>query len=91
MIYSINYDLNKPGQNYDRLYEAIKSIGPWFHAMDSVWFVSSRSRADAIYEKLKPFIDSNDNLFIAEVTGNRQGWMSKEFWNWLRKVEQKAA
>jgi hypothetical protein len=27
VIYAINYDLKRPGQNYEKLYEAIKGCG----------------------------------------------------------------
>ena len=29
MIYAINYDLKRPGQNYEALYAAIKNCGTW--------------------------------------------------------------
>lgn len=35
MIYAINYDLKRPGQNYEKLYEAIKSCGTWWHYLGS--------------------------------------------------------
>ena len=30
MIYAINYDLKRPGQNYELLYGAVKSCGAWW-------------------------------------------------------------
>ena len=41
MIFSISYDLCKPGRNYDGIYEAIKSASAWAHPMDSLWFIST--------------------------------------------------
>ena len=35
MVYSITYDLNKNGQNYDDLYKTIKSLGEYCHYLDS--------------------------------------------------------
>jgi hypothetical protein len=29
MVYLIMYDLNRPGQDYSNLYEAIKRLGAW--------------------------------------------------------------
>jgi hypothetical protein len=30
----ISYDLRKPGQNHDKLYEKIKELGAWWHGLD---------------------------------------------------------
>ena len=37
----ISYDLNKPGQNYDKLYAKIKELRTWWHYLDSTWIVVS--------------------------------------------------
>lgn len=37
----ISYDLKQPGRNYDDLYEAIKTLGDWWHCLESVWIVKS--------------------------------------------------
>lgn len=48
MIYSINYDLKRPGQNYEALYEAIKSCGAWWHHLGSTWLVDTNLNAKGI-------------------------------------------
>ncbi len=68
MVYSITYDLKKPGKNYDDLYDAIKKLGSWSHYLDSTWLVSTHHSATEINDKLKTIIDKNDSLFISEVT-----------------------
>lgn len=35
MIYLVTYDLNKPQQEYEELYEELKHIGAWWHYLDS--------------------------------------------------------
>lgn len=81
--YCITYDLNKSDKNYDGLYTAIKIFNN-VHVMDSVWFVKTNLNANQIYDKLKPEIDNNDNLFICEITYDRSGWLSKSAWEWLK-------
>lgn len=81
--YCITYDLNKSDKNYDGLYTAIKIFNN-VHVMDSVWFVKTNLNANQIYDKLKPEIDNNDNLFICEITYDRSGWLSKSVWEWLK-------
>jgi len=43
MVYLITYDLNAEGQDYNLLYEKIKSLGEWFHPLESVWFLQPPS------------------------------------------------
>uniref|UniRef100_UPI003FD8692B hypothetical protein n=1 Tax=Desulfovibrio sp. TaxID=885 RepID=UPI003FD8692B len=51
MSYLISYDLNAPGKNYDQLYDAIKSLGGWWHHLDSTWIVTHAGPATAIRDK----------------------------------------
>lgn len=69
MSYLISYDLNAPGKNYDRLYDAIKSLGGWWHHLDSTWIVTHPGPATAIRDKLMPYLDRNDKLLVAHCSG----------------------
>ena len=40
----IGYDLNRPGQNYDDLFDEIKNLGTWWHCLDSTWLVNKTCR-----------------------------------------------
>lgn len=86
----ITYDLKKVGQNYSELYNAIKSLGDWQHPMESVWLVAVDSQfvfANDLYDKVKETIDENDSLFVVDITSqDRQGWMPKSLWEWLKNV-----
>lgn len=67
--YMIGYDLNRPGQNYDKLTEAIKGVGSnWWHCLDSSWIVISNLTAVQIRDTLAPHIDKNDELLVAALT-----------------------
>lgn len=67
MIYLITYDLHGPGRDYSNLYSEIKSLGNWWHYLDSTWFVSSELGAGAIRDSLKSKIDSNDEILVVEI------------------------
>lgn len=67
--YMIGYDLNKSGQDYTKLTEEIKKLGNWWHCLDSTWIVKSDSTAVEIRDHLKKFIDSNDELLVARLSG----------------------
>ena len=83
--YLITYDLNKVGQNYEKVYEEIKKLGSWAHWLDSTWFVKSSLTADEIVGKLKKHFDSNDTLFVVEMTSNYQGLLNENQWEFLRE------
>ncbi|WP_242916334.1 hypothetical protein [Pontibacter liquoris] len=68
--YLIGYDLNKSGQNYDALINRIKEISSiWWHNLDSTWIIKSNSSAKDIRDDLKLYIDANDELLVAGLTG----------------------
>jgi hypothetical protein len=83
MIYSINYDLKKPGRNYDTLYTAIKALGPWWHYLGSTWLVDTDLSAPAIWAKLDPHVDENDAVLVIGVTQDYSGWLPQKAWDWI--------
>lgn len=86
-IFLITYDLKKPGQNYNELYDAIKGCGEWQHPLESTWVikVGSQFSSNDIYNHLRPKIDEGDLMFVVDITNqDRQGWLAKTFWEWLK-------
>ncbi len=82
----IGYDLNKPGQNFDKLYEKIKQLGTWLHYLDSTWIVVSSLTPGQDVDRLKPTLDDSDDVLIVNITGDTySGWLPQEAWDWLRK------
>ena len=86
-VYMITYDLNKPGQNYDKLYEAIKkcsSNDTWMHYLDSTWFIKTNLSTKQVYEQLAPCLDKSDNILVMEVTNNYYGYLPNKAWDYLK-------
>ncbi|KKB93968.1 MULTISPECIES: hypothetical protein [Bacillus] len=83
-VYLVTYDLNKSGQNYDGLYKKLKQFKDYKHIMESCWLIQTNNNADGIFEHLKSELDSNDRLLITRITADRQGWLSKDHWQWIR-------
>lgn len=83
MIYSINYDLNSPGQNYNDLHDAIKSCGAWWHVLGSTWLVDTNLTAKGIRDKLAPHTDKNDNLLIVGISRDYSGRLPQDAWDWI--------
>jgi hypothetical protein len=91
MVYLITYDLNAQGKDYNALYDKIKSLGEWFHPLESVWFLKPylpNSTADSITEQLRTTMDNKDHIFVVGITTqSMQGWLPKTAWEWLRTHE----
>ena len=83
----IGYDLNKPEQDYPELINAIEtSFGKWWHYLDSTWLIKSDLSATDIRDKLKPHIDSDDELLVVRLSGEG-AWagFSSEASDWLQE------
>jgi hypothetical protein len=58
----------------------------WIRYAPNCWVVWSNSSSEVWYERLRPLISEADSMFIAAIDSEeRQGWMSKSFWDWLNK------
>ncbi|EHH0751324.1 hypothetical protein ACJO1Q_03580 [Vibrio parahaemolyticus] len=84
-VYCVSYDLNKSGQNYNGLYDEIKSSPGWCHALDSTWLISTSESASQLSERLRKKIDGNDDLLVIKVSRDYAGWLSKQTWDWIDK------
>jgi hypothetical protein len=91
MIYAINYDLHTPGQKYDKLFEAIKSCGTWWHYLGSTWLVDTTMNASQIWAHIQPHCDKNDNVLVIGVTRDYSGWLPQAAWDWISQRAQRAA
>ena len=62
----IAYDLNSPGQNYDSVRDAIKSLGKWHQFQYSLFYVSTQHSAADAYSIVSATLDVNDRLAVIE-------------------------
>lgn len=65
----ITYDLRNSNKNYNDLYEKIKSYGTCARICESVWFISTTDSCVTVRDNLKSVLDSDDRIFVAELTG----------------------
>lgn len=85
MLYLISYDLNAPGQDYQRIQATIEKCGPAIRCLKSVWMLNSLLTVARLQETIKANSDENDNFIVIDVTGQgRDGWMPKAYWDWMR-------
>lgn len=84
-VYIVNYDLNCPGQDYEKLFKAIQSFTDYHHLMKSTWGVYSTKTAKGVFEFLGQYMDDTDRLFVSEFTENSWWYLDKGAATWLDK------
>jgi hypothetical protein len=86
MIHHVDYDLGRPGQDYEGLIEELKATGSWARPCQSTWLVSTAETAAQLRDRLAQHLDDTDKLMVMEVTG--ADWASrgidKVVVDWLR-------
>ena len=86
--YIVTYDLVGPNRDYQKIIAAIKQLsGYWCHVSESSWAVKVEgSSAVHIRDTLIKSVDSNDQVFVAKLTGEAAWWnLGKEKNDWLMK------
>ncbi|EGQ1765450.1 TPA: CRISPR-associated protein Cas2 [Staphylococcus pseudintermedius] len=66
--YIISYDLNDR-KDYPKLISRIEDYPNAAKINKSVWFINSVFSAKEIRDELKLFVDNDDSLFVATLTG----------------------
>jgi CRISPR-associated endonuclease Cas2 len=66
--YTVSYDLNKE-KNYTRLLDELRRLGA-VRTQASYWLVAVTNPAKELHDHLKGFVDSDDALWVSEVTKN---------------------
>lgn len=62
----------------------------WYRLNSRVWIVYTTSDAEKWYARLKRLVKNEGNVFICRLDiSERQGWMSREFWQWFHEMEEK--
>lgn len=70
----ISYDLINPGQNYDKVIEAIKKLGLCAKIHQSLWYVSSTYSLKDAAEHVWQSMDQNDKLLVVNSSTNDAYW-----------------
>lgn len=67
----ISYDLMNPGQNYEKVAAAIKSLGTASKLLLSLWYVKSAYTADQARDIVAKAADTNDKILVVDATNKR--------------------
>ena len=66
--YEVCYDLRQPGRNYEPLWARLRAWNA-VRVLESCWIVPEASSASALRDDLIRYVDANDGLFVAGMTG----------------------
>lgn len=71
----IAYDLMSPGQNYDQVRDAIKSLGQWHQFQFSLFYVNTPFNPAQAYASVTSVMDKNDRLAVIDAnSGMVSSW-----------------
>lgn len=65
-VFSVAYDLNRPGQRYPELIAELNRIDS-FHAQKSLWLVDVPQTRFQLRNALQTYLDTNDKLWVQRV------------------------
>lgn len=83
----VSYDLRAPQKDYGKLWDHLKSYPNWARPLESVWLIKTASSAEAVRDVVRDhYIDSNDKLFVVDVTGQAAAWrnLGAELDQWIK-------
>lgn len=83
MVYHVAYDLNTPGQHYDKVIAEITKTQNQ-KILKSSWLVDTDESPEALRVRIMAVADANDRLFISQVTAKYNGYLAQESWDWLK-------
>lgn len=84
----ISYDLHSPGQDYERVAEAIKSLGSKCARIQySLWYVKSTLTSKEAADRVWRYMDNNDSLIVIDASNDDAAWcnINSEVSDFLRQ------
>lgn len=64
----IAYDLMRPGQDYEAIHNAIKSLGAWHQFQFSLFYVHTNHSPQEAYAVVLAAMDVNDKLAVIDAS-----------------------
>jgi hypothetical protein len=80
----VTYDLKVKGQNYEGILGIVKKYS-YTKLSESSYAIDTTESPDTIYEKLKPSLDENDNLYVITLSNPRMGRHIGSVRAWLKE------
>ena len=87
-FYHIYFD-PKPGVNDQEVKKQFNLALDWYRYEKNCWIVRTSVDAARWQARLRPLVEPEGSLLIFKLDpSQRQGWMPKGFWDWLKNAEQ---
>jgi len=86
--YLVNYDLRKPGRNYDDLLKRLREYPSWCRFLESSWFVVANDvSTSGVRDELAKYIDSGDGLLVMDASHDSAAWLglSSTISDWVKQ------
>ena len=85
--YLVSYDLQRPGKDYPKLHEHLRSYAEWAKPLESVWLIKSPLASEPLRDKIRAFMDGNDKILVIDVTRSTAAWynLPQEVSDWIVK------
>jgi hypothetical protein len=80
----VTYDLNKPGKDYTDVLKEIRKFS-WAKLSESSYAVETDLSPQQLYNRLSPYLDATDTLYVIELHLPYHGQGPKEVNDWLAK------
>lgn len=80
-VYLVTYDLNRETVRPNIVGEIKKFT--WARLSESSYAIETHLTVEAVYNRLKPVIDSNDNIYIISLKHPYQGFGPADVNKWL--------
>jgi hypothetical protein len=75
----------KAGINAEKVKEMMDLAVDWYKYSDYCWVVKTTSDVNKWQTRLKPLVEPDGTLLILAIDpSNRQGWIAKAFWDWIK-------
>jgi uncharacterized protein CbrC (UPF0167 family) len=87
-LYTFSYDLNSPGQKYDKLIAEIERTPGYISYLKSQWFLATEETSTQLSNRLKRHLDDSDRYLIDLVTKELAGFLDSDVIDWIKKYER---
>lgn len=82
----------KTGVTEEEVKKKMNLAVDWYKYSEYCWVVKTTSNATKWQTRLKPLVEPKGTLLILKIDpSERQGWIAKGFWEWLKSDKKNKA
>lgn len=76
----------KDGVSEEQVKKKMNLAVDWYKYSDYCWVIKTTSNVAKWQTRLKPLVEPGGTLLIFKIDpSQRQGWIAKSFWEWLKQ------